>query len=752
MKDNDSMTPAEYPRARTFGPGQEPAELHAWLLDELQTCIGAASGWQANVDLAEDVLHCWWAGQSDDGLKHDDSEDTATPAVFPWPGASDSRIRLAKSKTREACRIQNSAFRRAEIQLTPTELSDETSAQLRSTLLRWMIEIKMRPHFERERQRAVHLRTSLGVSYTLIGWERATGTELKTLDLPMLIQLAQADPQMAALLAQILEEGADLNPVVEALGALFPDVAPKYLKACLRDLRETGSCELPRPYVLYSRPRRRALKPFDDFFMPIGMRTVHDAQWFAVRDCASEHDLRDKILTEDWDEEAVEALLENGERSTWLTNLTKARNETERWRSRKANFGTANDLDRDGLYEYYTFYHWTTDPDTGVAALYRTVLSPFTLEEAQRKAAEDKNDDSGYAECKPLWQGIEKDAVGTFPIVEHVFYREFDEVFNNTGVPLLLDTNQHEIKAQRDARTDYHSIQIRPMFRRHIRDRGTPLTIVPGGELYEAIRGSTEMVEWPRLDMGASVELENASRHDANLITASMENGDVPANYVLLQVEELSANYLEEEAEVLTRIWQKMQQEIQEEEVLRVTGPLVRPFEISGAEIRGAFDLTIDFDAESLDRELRAEKMKLFAQIATMDRSGGIDNMAFIKWLATLADARVARAIIRPGPEAREAEVEDERAKIAQILAGVKPTMRAEGENHQLRLQVMQQEAENNPDVRQHVAQKSRKGAIYLERMIHHQRMVEQYTLNAQAGRVQQSLKDPAEQGAEAPV
>ena len=41
---------------------------------------------------ADDVRFCSWAGQDDDGKKHQNNDNKE---VFPWDGASDTRVRLA---------------------------------------------------------------------------------------------------------------------------------------------------------------------------------------------------------------------------------------------------------------------------------------------------------------------------------------------------------------------------------------------------------------------------------------------------------------------------------------------------------------------------------------------------------------------------------------------------------------------------------------------------------------------------------
>lgn len=750
--------------------GAEPSEaICTRLLEELKDSIFNATPWKLNVDLAEDTTWCLWGGQSDDGLKHDD-DSAEVDAVFPWDGSSDSRPRLSDRLVREATRIQKSAWRRSRIQLAGTEMNDEAQAQKLTTLLKWMVNTRMRPHFKREQQLAAYWRVQLGVSFTLTEWERNSGLEMTEMDLEGLLEVyglqkeiaglkqmmgtddgsaaalqflqavgeaGPADEQVAALYQKIsdamslLTDETRREELLDVLEQLFPTVARARLNRSVTELHATGRTMLPQPVTIQNRPRRRALKPFADVFMPVGVRSIEDAWWVAVREWKTEAELRDLVLLDEWDAEFVDELMEKGDGKTALTDLLSTRAESSRWQtSRKSKLAGESDGDEmKGFFEVYTFYYYASDPDTGVRGLFKTVLSPHIYEEEK----EEEVSGELYA-----WHGLCEDPSGEIPIVEHVFWRDCDGLFDNVGVPMLVYTAQQEIKAQRDARTDWTSLRIQPMWRRHPRDQGTPLVLAPRMELIEAVRGRTEPVELPDLNLSDSKEIEMASLHDSNVIVGSMADGDVPEIYAMLVAEDLAAEFLEEEQQVLTRIWQLCQKNLAEEDVQRVTGPLRIPFKVSLEEIRQGFDLTIDFDAEHLNPEMRAAKLKLGFEILMRDTQGAFDRNKALKDLLTLADARWAESWSVPRQVSDQKEKTDEKMNIAMILSGIEPDMVPEGQNYALRNAVWEEqlngEQPNQTLLKLMSDKNDQRGAMAWNRMKHLKFMVEQQTTNKEAG------------------
>ena len=90
---------------------------------------------------ADDVRFCSWAGQDDDGKKHQNNDNKE---VFPWDGASDTRVRLADMVCTENSEILTTAFQRGILRASPTEVSDAAQAEVVTTLLRYYRDNKLR--------------------------------------------------------------------------------------------------------------------------------------------------------------------------------------------------------------------------------------------------------------------------------------------------------------------------------------------------------------------------------------------------------------------------------------------------------------------------------------------------------------------------------------------------------------------------------------------------------------------------------
>jgi hypothetical protein len=84
-----------------------------------------------------------------------------------------------------------------------------------------------------------------------------------------------------------------------------------------------------------------------------------------------------------------------------------------------------------------------------------------------------------------------------------------------------------------------------------------------------------------------------------------------------------------------------------------------------------------------------------------MDTAGVIDRAGLIKFIMSAVDPVLAEMLVRdPGPAAAM-EANEEQLAFTKIAAGTEPELPAEGQNHQLRAQVLQA----NPALQQRIQQ-----------------------------------------------
>jgi hypothetical protein len=97
----------------------------------------------------DDIRFARWAGQSDDGKKHSNLRNDGDPA-WPFEGASDVRNRLIDSTCNELSALLVTAFERATIRASETELNDTSISGVATTLLHWVRDNKMPLELRRE--------------------------------------------------------------------------------------------------------------------------------------------------------------------------------------------------------------------------------------------------------------------------------------------------------------------------------------------------------------------------------------------------------------------------------------------------------------------------------------------------------------------------------------------------------------------------------------------------------------------------
>ena len=114
-----------------------------------------------------------------------------------------------------------------------------------------------------------------------------------------------------------------------------------------------------------------------------------------------------------------------------------------------------------------------------------------------------------------------------------------------------------------------------------------------------------------------------------------------------------------------------MQQYLPDAEVVAVVGELSRPGELSSvnrADIQAQHEITATADMRELDKDWLKEKGVLVAGILQMDSQGVIDKTAIIQNMMGAIDYNLADMAIKDQAPVTQAEIDDEIAKISQII------------------------------------------------------------------------------------
>jgi hypothetical protein len=185
-----------------------------------------------------------------------------------------------------------------------------------------------------------------------------------------------------------------------------------------------------------------------------------------------------------------------------------------------------------------------------------------------------------------------------------------------------------------------------------------------------------------------------------------MAGEGVDPNYVALVTQHTVDRWLRDFKAIITQTYQLMQQYMLPVQILRVSGGQALPFQADRESIQGKFDLIIDWDAKNLDAEALGVKLNYISQaIVPMDVAGVIDRAGLVKFVMAAVDPNLAELLVRdPGPAAA-IESNEEQLAFTKIAAGTEPELPGEGQNHQLRAQVLQGIIQANPALQQRLQQ-----------------------------------------------
>lgn len=622
-----------------------------------------------------------WSGQSADGRKHG-ADLNAQP--FPWEGASDMRPRVIDAAVNEQVMLMMQAFTRANPQAVAMDSGDLEYAEKVSNLLKYVLWNQMRPQIRRELQLAANWRQTYGSAVTAVMWDqqlRRTTQEI-TLDGLATMLGATEDPQQLEMIKQqVMEQVMDPLREEENLRTLMgmsPILKKGPARACLKELQQTGKCEIPVPEVFSAMPRWSALLPMVDIFFPVITDDLQRAPWVAHRERLTESELRDRINTHGYDADWVEkAVKRKGFVVDTLTSNLLLLSESRR------NFWGILDYERRDLIEIFHFHRKSVDDD-GIPNVWNTVLC------------------LGVRDCVGLDEALPYEH-GLYPYVVHQREQISRTILESRGIPSIADTWEHEIKVQRDARTDRTSISVLPPILVPASRGAMNLSFGPGTK-WPSRRG--EEISWMQIPPGdgSSIEVEKAAQTTLDQYLGRM-TGNCPPQLAQLHQQDLVDGWLIEMRQVVAQTLQLCQQYMGEDQVVRIVGPLSRPWNAGRSEVQGMFDVSLEFDIRDLNHELLKEKFGLLQTVLANDRFGRVDYSKFTELMFRAIDPNMAGAVLQPMDQATQAQVSDEQSALTQMVAGIEPPMQPQnGMNYQLRLQTLQQSIQMNPELQQMIA------------------------------------------------
>ena len=669
------MTAAE----ERSSPRPSIRELH----EEFRWCLdNRNSDYDARARLNHDTRHAVWAGQTDDERRWNPTRPGAK--VFPWPGASDLRCRLVDKYVREDAAMLMVLWTRMRTVVTPTEIGDAGLSSRLTQVLRWMKYTQM-TEARREARLLANYLLERGAGVMGVFWDRREQLAYETVTM----QQIAARAAMASRMGPAGQTLADLpaiimDPVLEdqavAIGrTVLPDTMRESdVRKLVRSLRETGEGRYPSPEVIRDRPTVAAFSLNHDIVLPPDMEDMDAARCVFWREVVSETTLKERERGQGWDEAWVREVISRG-RGMVSLDLPERRTH-DLWGMTLPDHSKSFEV----VHAYRRLYD-----ENGVPAIWYTVFSPAVA--TLGRAVEDdlcaRHEVLSYAHGRYPFVLFEREVLSRNPDDS----RGYGEV--GSGI-------QRMVKVQWDSRVDRTSMATLPPA---FAPPGRALDYWEPGATVETSRPDAYgFLEPPRYD-GGSKEIEETLRRFADEYFGRATPDRDPTHAQLIQ-QDLANTWFDGWAQVDTMMLQLMQQFMPDEFYYRVVGTQnAAPMRASRREIQGKFDVSVSFNVANFNQEYAKEKMDLLTTMLSMDTMGLIDRAELLPLVADLIEPNASERLVRPAAAAAAAEISDEQAVFAQMLAGVQVDVKP-GQNYELRKQVLEGLIKQNPTGQQAIA------------------------------------------------
>jgi hypothetical protein len=593
----------------------------------------------------------FWPGKSKDLRKHGAD-------AFPWEGASDMEAHTIDERITRLVSLFMSSLSRANVRAFPVESGDIERSRVVSSFLKWMTNSGYIPRFKQEMELGANYLLERGILITYVGWNREDRSYLQRLSLE---QIGQIAPDLAEM---IINESED-DMVVSQLQQAFNGVTTKRAKKALKSLRKTGFAELPVVRRQVDAPNIKTLAPDGDFFFPSYVTDPQRSPYCFWRTYYTAQELENKVLTDGWDEEFVDKVIENF-RGVLI-------NSVEREQEGRRSITQTDDVyEAEELIEIVHGFQRLVDPEDGSEGIYETVFH--------------KLEDELYAKHE-LLNGYED-----YPVVVTKFSEDSKRLYDTISVASLLRGIQNQVKIERDARIDRASISTLPPLMHPVGQ--APTDWGPGRFVPYRRKDEIHFADTPKsVDLQGSIEIETTLQAQADRIMGLDEGNQISQ----VRKQFLVDKFLSHAAEVLRMSFRCFQRFGPDAIFFRVTG-VPDPQEFSKGDPDENFDIMVTYDVLNSDPDTQENKLKQMVQLISLDRNGRINTDILLDVLAGSVDPVLADAVLQPTEVAQDKVIKDVTDDLTKIHAGIEMPARPNG--GQIAMQLIQQYTQQ-PDIAQ---------------------------------------------------
>lgn len=680
-----------------------------------------SANWQRIAD-AYAVLMCDRPDKDGSGVTGVDSNNRLTG---PWQGSSDVDVALAEEVVNEKTKMLRHAISRGQLAAVPTETQDAQASGWATMELMYYLNGPMRRNVRPVLAQAAKWQQCYGNFWIGLGWRRRLMGVTRVLSLTDLWQWAaeQGTEDFMQEIQAAMQAGGQLTPQevaliegevqeleAEAQAALAETIFTKAMLgelAAVLEMYEPAMCEgesirvaraLQRGEVEVEYcaaeiaedcPEWRPLRPGVDVLFPATCESgrAAETEWALEPLWGTAREIREMAAAEGWDETATEELLKHpgvpfglwskyGDKFPWLLSAT--------------NVGQSLPFElRESEMFCPVLFTYRAISRAGIGCVYQCVVHDQVEKFLKHEML---NTVDGLMPYEDIPRDIEERLAA-----------------ESRGLAEMVKPYQNQAKDNTDAWFNMVSLKVKPPI---IKPYGLASTQIrsllrPGGEI-EARRGEEGLVKTLNLGTDSSIGLGKEKDEHLRLLVArrfGLRHKEVDPEFVQamwqVEVDDFTAA-----VGLLCRRTYAMIQEYGPEEIYtRVTeqprvfagtrGNRLRPGDqsIMRAEIRGAFDFSIEFDTRNLVLEWVATRGKLYAEALSIDTLGAVPRIPILTEFIGSFNPKLAGQIM-DAEEANDNQVTRTMADLAAIVTGQKVPDVAPGQNHTLALQIIQEQAQ----------------------------------------------------------
>lgn len=720
---------------------------------EIRQCVSQSLGdvWGRR-ETGEQIRLCYWGGQSPDGRKR---KQYLNRDPIPYEGAPDRRIRAADMIVNEHVIVTGLAIMRmlAAIRVNSLQTHDPSRGARLTQVLRWILKNQIGRAQLRtiiEQMGNYTYGDAPGIGCLGVWWERESQLEERVLsaddiqtilirdyglnarevlDAFAMVMEPEGEEEAAQWIGAIVGgERSEVRSEKEygAAGAAGGDdqqdaggtLSQSKAREMVRQLRTEGACRFPAPYWRVNGVTWCAYQLFNEIWLPDNTPTdAQRARWYLIRESLSEAELRERIVSHNYTEAFVEAVLKQGEARSIL-NLSPLHTGVTGDGSLGTTAWRRTDPDpRSHTYEVLTIYYRAVNEDNVPGVYYFPLNLDVTVPGHDRELLEYQ---------------LPRRKVYPFVCTQRETLNA--NLLDSRGVPEIAMTDQDALKLTADSRLGNAILRAFPPIESPRNRPNLKLKFSPLGQIKVDRRGEFGPVEMPDYPVGMTeeqVHIWNFLHRYFGLFAGEESNPMIAQLFNQWRADKMGDCILDACAMTLALA----QQYMTDEELAKVcdsrTGvPVAR----SREDIQGEFGIDMDYNTAAMDLAYIKELAEVIGtMILPADTTSTIQRDRLVMWLMQAINPNMAEDVVAPVDEANSREAEDERNNIAQIAAGVEPEMLPEGQNFGLRLMVWQQALQKNPRMMDNWSPMSRQMAE--ARMEQLGKQYEQHNVNPQIGR-----------------